>query len=292
MDLTVYAREFLSPRDIDVVVYHSPCCDGFGSAFVAWLLLGDKVHYIPLDYMKQASFDVEALRGKNVLMTDVSFNKERFSYVKSIVKKILLLDHHKSAMLELKDVSGCFFDMGRSGVGISWAYFFPDTPMPVFLQHIQDRDIWTWHLPNSKAFTAAFYDFIPYDFSRYNEFLSESKVAEFVTKGNAILEYIEAGVAQDAKKAVLHKMGDFTVKVVNSTHRTASDLGNYLSREGCDFAAIWCYDHEMEQISVSLRGRAGGVDVSAVAKKYGGGGHPAASGFSWKGPIQELFTKL
>jgi phosphoesterase RecJ-like protein len=43
---------------------------------------------------------------------------------------------------------------------------------------------------------------------------------------------------------------------------------------------------------VSLRSTDGGIDVSAVARKYGGGGHPRAAGFSTDLPYDELVGLL
>jgi phosphoesterase RecJ-like protein len=39
---------------------------------------------------------------------------------------------------------------------------------------------------------------------------------------------------------------------------------------------------------VSLRTRAEGIDVSAIARKSGGGGHPQAAGFSSEGTVEEI----
>jgi len=43
---------------------------------------------------------------------------------------------------------------------------------------------------------------------------------------------------------------------------------------------------------VSLRSTNGSVDVSAIARKYGGGGHPRAAGFSTDLPYEELVEAL
>jgi phosphoesterase RecJ-like protein len=43
---------------------------------------------------------------------------------------------------------------------------------------------------------------------------------------------------------------------------------------------------------VSLRATDGRVDVSRVARDFGGGGHPQAAGFSTTMPYQELVDKL
>jgi phosphoesterase RecJ-like protein len=43
---------------------------------------------------------------------------------------------------------------------------------------------------------------------------------------------------------------------------------------------------------VSLRATDGAVDVSRVAREFGGGGHPQAAGFSTATPYAELVSRL
>ncbi|MET0836875.1 MAG: DHHA1 domain-containing protein, partial [Thermoleophilaceae bacterium] len=43
---------------------------------------------------------------------------------------------------------------------------------------------------------------------------------------------------------------------------------------------------------VSLRATDGSVDVSKVAREFGGGGHPQAAGFSTPVPYAELVERL
>ena len=43
---------------------------------------------------------------------------------------------------------------------------------------------------------------------------------------------------------------------------------------------------------VSLRATDGTVDVSRIARAFGGGGHPQAAGFSTAVPYPELVTEL
>ena len=54
-------------------------------------------------------------------------------------------------------------------------------------------------------------------------------------------------------------------------------MGNQLS-DGEKYAAVYFYDGE--KYIFSLRSREGGEDVSDIAKRFGGGGHKRASGFS------------
>ena len=69
-----------------------------------------------------------------------------------------------------------------------------------------------------------------------------------------------------------------------------SEIGARLAPD-CDFAMIWYYDHEDRDIKVSLRAFHEKVDVSEIAKKFGGGGHKKAAGFRLPGDahVDELF---
>ena len=59
----------------------------------------------------------------------------------------------------------------------------------------------------------------------------------------------------------------------------------------CDFAMIWYYDHDDRMVKVSLRAFHDHIDVSEIAKKYGGGGHKKAAGFTLPGDahVDDLF---
>ena len=65
--------------------------------------------------------------------------------------------------------------------------------------------------------------------------------------------------------------------VVNSSH-WMSEIGSTLAKD-CDFAMIWYYDHDSCMYKASLRAFHGTMDVSEIAKSFGGGGHRKAAGF-------------
>ena len=65
--------------------------------------------------------------------------------------------------------------------------------------------------------------------------------------------------------------------VVNASH-WMSEIGARLAPD-CDVALIWYWDHEDSMTKVSLRAFHDTVDVSEIAKKFGGGGHRKAAGF-------------
>jgi len=71
--------------------------------------------------------------------------------------------------------------------------------------------------------------------------------------------------------------------LVPETFVEAEDLVNY--PRSVESVRVACLLRERDgQVKVSLRGK-GDVDVSAIAKTFGGGGHPNAAGFTMAGPL-------
>lgn len=263
----------LEPSAVDIVIYHANCTDGFGAAYSAWKLLGDRAEYHPAKYGEPPP-DV---RGKNVVVLDFSYDNATTKRLMKEAKSFLIIDHHKSAMVELHDVSCTRFDMNHSGAMLSWKFFHPGKEAPRMIKFIEDRDLWKWEIPYSKEFAAAF-DMVPYDFEEFDKYLDDSAVDNAQERGAYILAYSKTVVSKISKNATPRKMGGKEVLVVNSPH-WMSEIGAALSPK-CDFAVIWYYDHETRQVKVSLRAHHDDSDVSEVAKRFGGGGHRKAAGFA------------
>src|SRR5262245_23598008 len=71
--------------------------------------------------------------------------------------------------------------------------------------------------------------------------------------------------------------------LVPETFVEAEDLVNY--PRSVESVRVACLMRELDgRVKVSLRGK-GEVDVSAIAAKFGGGGHPNAAGFTMAGPL-------
>lgn len=75
----------------------------------------------------------------------------------------------------------------------------------------------------------------------------------------------------------MREIGGYTVPVVNGSLFMSSEVAGELA-EGHPFAAM--YAETEKGVIWSLRSRNDGVDVSEVAKRYGGGGHKNAAGFT------------
>lgn len=263
----------MDPGSVDFVIYHADCSDGFGAAYSAWKLLGDRAEYHAAKYGEPPP----EVAGKNVVVLDFSYDNATTKKLMKEAKSFLVIDHHKSAMVELHDVSCTRFDMNHSGAMLSWKFFHPGKEAPRMIKFIEDRDLWKWEIPYSKEFSAAF-DMVKFDFEEFDKYLDDSAVDNAQERGAYILAYSKTVISKIAKNAVSRRMCEKDVLVVNSPH-WMSEIGAALSPR-CDFAVIWYWDHDTRQSKVSLRAHHEDSDVSEVAKKFGGGGHRKAAGFA------------
>ena len=263
----------MDPGSVDLVIYHANCTDGFGAAYSAWKLLGDRAEYHAAKHGEQPP-DVSR---KNVVVLDFSYDNGTTKRLMKEAKNLLIIDHHKSAVVELHDVTCTRFDMNHSGAMLAWKFFHPGKEAPRLIKFIEDRDLWRWEIPYSKEFSAAF-DMVPYDFEEFDKYLDDSAVDSAQERGAYILAYSKTVISKIAKQAAPRKMGGKDVLVVNSPH-WMSEIGAALSPK-CDFAVIWYYDHDTQQVKVSLRAHHEDSDVSEIAKRFGGGGHRKAAGFA------------
>jgi oligoribonuclease NrnB/cAMP/cGMP phosphodiesterase (DHH superfamily) len=211
------------------------------------------------------------------VVLDFSYDNSTTKRLMKEAKNFLVIDHHKSAMVELHDVACTRFDMNHSGAMLAWKFFHPGKDAPRLIKFIEDRDLWKWEIPYSKEFSAAF-DMVPFDFEEFDKYLDDSSVDNAQERGAYILAYSKTVISKIAKQAVPRKMDGKDVLVVNSSH-WMSEIGAALSPK-CDFAVIWFYDHDTRQVKVSLRAHHEDSDVSEIAKKYRGGGHRKAAGFN------------
>ena len=276
----------IEPTSVNCVIYHADCTDGFGAAYAAWKLLGNRAEY----HACKHGHEPPHVKGKNVVILDFSFNNETTKSMIEAADDLLVIDHHKSAMVELHDISNTQFDMTKSGAMLSWEFFHPGKEPPKFIQYIQDRDLWKWELPYSKEFSAAF-DMVPFEFEDFEKFEDDSVFDDAVKRGSYILAYSKTVIKKVCDKAAMRKMDGMDVMVVNSSH-WMSEIGAKLAPD-CDFAMIWYYDHEDRITKVSLRSFHDTIDVSEIAKKHGGGGHRKASGFQLPGDfnVDDIFDK-
>lgn len=284
-------------------IYHGGCDDGFGAAWVVRKALGDEVDFYPGVYQKEPP-DVT---DRNVLMVDFSYKRSVLDDMFRKADSLLILDHHKTAAEDLagyhppfgpgwkrhlQDVyqdtcENCpqpyaLFDMERSGAGITWDFFFPDIPRPAFINYLEDRDLWRKSLAGGDEFTIALRSY-PHDFAVWDGLLVVG-TDHLITEGRALQRYYRLRVEELKRSAYAARIGQDRCYVSNAPYFAASEVaGELCDRGDANFGACY-FEAEQGRFQYSLRSR-GEFDVSAIARKYGGGGHKNAAGFSSDKPV-------
>lgn len=297
-------RTKLSPEDVNFIVYHSECSDGFGAALCGYLT-SKTITFYPGYFtpnrddqklMEQLEkHKSESKEPINLLILDFSYSRDFMIKLSKFVDKLLLLDHHESAEKDIGDLDFCYFESNRSGCTLAWEYFMGNTDYPELLIRIEDRDLWRWQVPQNKEFTSAFYNLVPFDFGAYKSFIDNPDlIRDCISQGSALLKYISIQVEKKAStcETVMTKSGK-TIGILNLTEN-GSECGEFLTvNKGYDFCIVWNYNHKNNTIKGGIRSAQGTQnDCSKLGKMLGGGGHFNASGFNTKLDIVELIKTL
>ncbi|HMS83649.1 MAG TPA: DHHA1 domain-containing protein [Nitrospira sp.] len=258
------APSFHGPPDI--VLYHADCFDGFGAAWALWKKF-PSANFLPVKHGQPPPPD---LNDRRVVIVDFSYARPILEMMAAETKELLILDHHITAERILDGFPHAYFDQTKSGAVLSWEWAHRTTA-PWLLQYVQDKDLWTWALPGSREISAALASY-PFDFKLWDGF-SQSILEQ---EGRAILRYEQELVGKLAAQAVMVSFQRAVVPSVQSAILT-SQIGERLSPQH-PFCVIW-HDRDGRRY-FSMRSRADGTDVGAIAASFGGGGHTHAAGFS------------
>lgn len=256
-------------------IYHGNCADGFGAAWVVHKKLGEEVDFHAGIY----GAPPPDVTGRHVLMVDFSYKRDVLLEMANAAIHITILDHHKSAEAELVDLPAnieAVFDMNRSGAMMAWDSCYPGEEPPAMIKHIQDRDLWRFEIPGTREYQAALFSY-PYDFAIWDE-LADLPPKAMIRDGAAIERKHHKDVSELISSAATRGViAGFDVPILNAPYFFSSDAGHSMAK-GEPFAA--CYWDTPKGRVYSLRSTDDGEDVSEVARKYGGGGHRNAAGFT------------
>ena len=155
-------------------VFHSPCLDGFASAWIVGHRFGfDNVEFVGVKY----GDPVPDMTDREVYIVDFSYPPVVLIPAAKTAKSIVVLDHHETAKQQWKPASTrdgvVLYDLGDwrdalgypsefplhepmpsnlrvefrddvAGVGTTWDNFFDETTLPLLLNAIDNGDRWVF----------------------------------------------------------------------------------------------------------------------------------------------------
>ncbi len=266
------------------ILYHGGCPDGFGGAYAAWKKFGDTAEYVPLKHGLPPPND---MAGKTLYFIDFCYKKEIMDQFVTEAESVTVLDHHLGVREVTESMPHFVFDEKRSGATIAWRYFHHDAPVPVLLQYVQDGDLYTFTLPDSRAVLSYVYA-QKFHFDTWDKLMRELEDVrtrtELVQRGTIYAEHFAILAQQIANKAAIVTFEGYECYFASAADMFSSDVGNLLAKLKPPLALV--ANMHGDVLNVSLRSD-DSVDVSAIARKYGGNGHPRASAFriTWGDPL-------
>lgn len=292
------------------VFYHANCNDGSGAALAAWLKFGDEeTEYIPVSYNDKTPSRAEMV-NKDIYVLDFSFSRKFLLECAELASSITVIDHHKTAQEALsepfpefdeeKEIELCsvetIFDMKQCGAALAWKYFHPEKKTPLLFEYLGIRDLWI--KDDEEKFKMACQikralELYP-DFRSWKDFRGGIGCYILREEGKVIERYLQHHIAEIAKKkpqfwerpnekGPLFNPVDDSVRVpvhYVPSFMTSDVLAKALELHPESPYAVNLYVAPNGYVSGSLRSRQGSdVDVSEIAKRFGGGGHKHAAGF-------------
>ncbi|MFA5746235.1 MAG: hypothetical protein WCX82_00115 [archaeon] len=261
-----------------------------------------EVHYGMSDifsYCRKNHFNLNGF--ERVIVVDFCFKKEVMQEFSDTYKNnFIWIDHHKNVIDEFSDleIKGLRNHNFAASV-LVWKYFNKEPCL--FAQYIEDMDIWKWQLPNSREIlqyldylymqifdkdhpeneNKIINDFL--DFFDDNKF--KNQLPEFINLGKMMELYIKIRVKDDVITGKTFDFEGVKTFVVNSQFKAGlfSDyIFNNSNYNDVELVIVWYksyakYGEGNNFDKVSLRSR--NIDCSPIAQKFGGNGHPKASGF-------------
>lgn len=301
--------------------------DGHGCKFLLRKAFGEKasIQTVPNREVTQAVRTIlEKKKYKDAIMwiTDVSFDEECEEEMFALIEKerkngriIIMFDHHESALhynqFEWADVITHLEDGTKTcATSLLYAYLTNENLLQSnafldsFVEYVRLYDVWEWekeNTPEAKWLNDLFYligigKFDKKMHDKYNQhpntplFFDETEKVMIELEQKKIHKYIEAR----KRKTVQIQFEGLHIGVVFA-ESYASELGNELAKEFPHLDAVAIVN--MITRKVSLRSNKKRINVSQVAMKWGGGGHPLSAGFdlcekTYSRFVKDVFFKM
>jgi len=289
-----------------LIISHISDIDGMGSVVLGFLAF-KKIDYCLIEIKEQTEM-LEFIKNSNyeqIYICDLGLEDKIGDEINGLNKNILLFDHHKSNMYVSKydwaTVEVTLNNRLTSGTELFYDYLVkeellkPNQATTEFVELIRSFDTWDWNRTNNTRandLTSLFTMLGTTEFINY--FVTNLPILEsfeYSQEHQFLINLREKEInelKQVCNQSVIKIMFEDLIAGVVFCDRHSSNIGNYLCQnQEIDFAMIV----NLLENRVSLRSE-GEIDVGVIAKKYGGGGHKNAAGFSLTNNDKKTILKL
>ena len=270
-----------------ICFYHSSDLDGHCSASIVRCSHPEAV-LIPASYGVPFPWS-KVRKGDAVFMVDFSLPVPEMLKLNNQCN-LIWIDHHK-CIIEAMDGARVAIKgrrvVGKAGCELTWEYLCPDKPMPRFIELMGRYDVWDHS--NPKRWEEEILPF-EYGMRRYDtDPRNNPNLWDNLFKGQVNLEKVKDDgmiILGYQRQFARRYMRAFAFETTFDSHRAIAV--NAGATNSLFFEDL--YNPSRHDIMIAYccrRGQDWGVslysdkvDVAAIARKFGGAGHPGAAGFS------------
>lgn len=276
--------------------YHHNDTDGEAAAAVVNLKYpNDEIEFISTSY----PFSIDALRYQysvgidHIFFVDLSFNEDNVPELKELVKTgipITWIDHHITSKKLLEDRDDfpseitTVVNTDHCGAYLTYQHLHgwaTEVPIP-FIRLV---DVWDRHVTESREWEMAVN--FQYAITAVKNLNPKSDVwRELIVGGIPILDYhikrgqIIAEYLQEYNKSIINKTGVITnirgIKCLAVNYVGTSMIFDHIRNK---FPICMAWNFTGAGYKYSIYTDNSDIDCAAIAKTFGGGGHPGAAGF-------------
>lgn len=273
-------------------IFHHCDPDGWSSASIVynWASQLFDPKCVSINYPQTINIEDIQL-NEIVYILDYSIPPENMLELLNKTPNVVWIDHHKTAIDKYENfprqIAG-IRDCADAGCELTWKYLYKEKQMPLSVKLIGDYDCWKWNYGEQ---TRQFFCGIkllnndPTSREWIDLLISDDYAKSLLENGAVIDKYLKMDNRISCNKTYEIQFEGHKCIVLNTNNKGSLtfekiDDGKY------EILVVWqyCEDKNKEKLfTVSLyAGKNSGIDVSEICKKYGGGGHKSAAGFTTK----------
>jgi oligoribonuclease NrnB/cAMP/cGMP phosphodiesterase (DHH superfamily) len=274
----------LDPGQPTICLYHDDP-DGCCAAAIVRRALGTEVVLKPLEIGDPIPWGMIE-KSQQVVLVDYSLPLEDMQRLRA-GRALVWVDHHKTSLARLAEAMTAVpgeRSLEAAACVLTWQTFFPKERVPRAVTLIGDRDIWRMAYAETRAFSEGLFqeDISPENDRLWKPLLDGDQIF--------VKQLIESGqVLYEARsKSIRDVVGHYGFETMFEGHRTLvvnhrgnGDMGEHIRQIGYELA--YCYvevvrDGRLQTVVTLYSDQ---IDVSEIARKFGGGGHRGAAGFQF-----------
>lgn len=247
----------------------------------------EKREFIAIDYGIRFPFE-SILPGEEVYIIDFSLELKDMNQLLEITKNVIWIDHHKTAIEKYKDypvdIKGIRYD-GIAGCMLTWLYFQGAMPpceekikeAPLFTRLIADYDVWTFEYGDVTKYFHLGFDALDLDTPVSDGWDYIDNYSDMIIQNGESISKYKDSIAKTYCKTLGFetKFEGYHAYALNKGLCGSDDFKD-VNDDNYDLFIGFSFDGSKWKYSL----RSTKIDVSEIAKKYGGGGHKGAAGFN------------